>query len=42
MSKLVDKKQEFQKVLFNRTRKGERMFDAGDVLKVKKKPTGAQ
>ena len=35
MTKLVNKKQEFQKVQFDRTRNGGRMFDVGDVVKVK-------
>jgi len=35
MTKLVNKKQEFQKLQFDRTRKGERMFDVGDVVKLK-------
>ncbi|KAK2140454.1 hypothetical protein LSH36_1348g00005 [Paralvinella palmiformis] len=35
LTKLVNKKQEFQKVQFDRTRKGERMFEVGDVVKVK-------
>ena len=35
MTKLVNKKQEFQKVQFDRTRKYERLFDVGDVVKVK-------
>jgi len=35
LTKSVNKKQEFQKVKFDRTGKGERMFDVGDVVKVK-------
>ena len=35
VAKLVNKKQEFQKVQFDRTRNGGRMFDVGDVVKVK-------
>jgi len=35
LTKLVNKKQEFQNVQFDRTRKGERMLDIGDVVKVK-------
>ena len=37
VTKLVNKKQEFQKVQFDRTRNGGRMFDVGDVVKVKNK-----
>jgi len=35
LTKLVNKKQALQKVQFDRTRKGERMFDFGYVVKVK-------
>ena len=35
LTKLINKKQEFQKVQFDRTRKGEKIFDVGDVVKVK-------
>jgi len=35
LTKLINKGQEFQKVQFYRTRKCERMFDVGDVVKVK-------